>query len=503
MNIKQELKNYRFYSKKDQMDRAGIIINNLIENYPTDSYVLFEYAIYLHKTGGVKGNNEALKILSDCVLNNVSNKLECCFYYVKMAALTGVINSYVEQFANMLIEANYMLDQTEYYYARYYENRGLNNIAIVHYQNSADLGYEKSKKRLIDYKRNSNLCDENTIKQIAESDATSLFDLDNKIVMLRKQAKFDEIANLLRNYESKYKTFNKKTVINSLFGAYVDIGYFNDAINLFEKNKKYISDPNFITFIEARIDLINNDYKEAEIKFNKLIMCKNDYSSTAYLYLAQLANIGKKYELEEFYYDKLTTNSKASNDAYLRKAYYYIRKGNKIEALKCLKKIQYFYLRKHRPAIAQLNAMLDLDLFEYENNYYTVKQIRNYSDELALQHIKRHTAESDYYKSRISFDDSIDLKKLFFELKDNLDKDCLVYSDLFDHYIIEYNDAGSYEDIKANYIEVVTIVNTNNIITMYPVASNNFFAVKRIDKEPKKVKRISQVDKFNRKYGIK
>ena len=82
------------------------------------------------------------------------------------------------------------------------------------------------------------------------------------------------------------------------------------------------------------------------------------------------------------------------------------------------------------------------------------------------------------------------------------------YFDTFDHYILEYNDIGTCDEYIANYIEVVTVPNTKNIITMYPILSNNIFAknVRKRDEEKfelhdTKVKRKSQIEKFYEKYG--
>ncbi|MBP3766042.1 MAG: hypothetical protein J6G98_02545 [Bacilli bacterium] len=500
MDIKQRLKDYRFYSKKNNMDRAGIIINELLDIYPNDPYVLFEYSIYLSKIGGAKEKKESLLILKELIDNNAVNKFDCCYEFVRGSVFTKYYIEYVEEYANLIIENHYMEMQTEYYLGRFYELRGLKNMSIEHYKKSSDLGFEKSKKRLKDFENMSNLTNKEVLNAISISENNCLFELENRTSLLRRQAKYNEIRVLLRNFEDKYTTFYKKTTVNYLFNAYYSIGYFNDAIRVYENSKKNLSE-DFKMYIDAKIDLINNNYNEAESKFNKLIRKNSEYKPNSYFYLAELANIAKNYELEEFYYNCICDFNDFRDDAYLKKLTLYIRQNKKNKALKVLNKISKSYIRVHQPIFSQINALLGLKLFEYENDYYTVKQIKNYDYNLTVDHIKRHTNESDYYSSKINFNDDIRIEELIPDVCLRINQDTLKYCDLFEHYIIQYNSCGSFDDIEANYIEAIIIPNTKKIITMYPVVSDNMFSAKRMDKEPKKIKRKSQIDKFNERYN--
>ncbi len=502
MDIKQRLKDYRFYSKKNYMDRAGIIINELCELYPNDPYVLFEYAIYLYKTGPKVRKKKAILILKDLIDNDAPNKLDCCFEFIRCAMFTNMYNEYIERYYNILAENNYMLDKASYIMGREYEKRGLKTLAIEHYKKASELGFEKASKRLRDFELSNNLFDDSTLEAITSSENNNLFELDNRIELLRKQAKYTDIRIALHNYEDKYTTFHNKNTVGYIFNTYCDIGYFNDALNVYEKNKK-ILDEDFKMYLDAKIDLINYNYKDAEIKFNELIKNNSEYKPSSYFYLAKLANYNKKYKLEEYYYNCIGDIKEYKNDSYWKKVCLYLRQNKTKEALDCLKKISKSYIRVHQHQFNQIYAMLDIDIYDYYNDNYTIKQIKNYDFSLALDHIKRHTVESDYYKSRIVFDSHIKIDELANDIITELDEDTLKYCDIFNHYIVEYEGAGRNDEIEANYIEVITLLNSKNIITMFPVTSDNVFSSCKIDKEPKKIKRKSQIEKFNERYTKK
>ena len=75
------------------------------------------------------------------------------------------------------------------------------------------------------------------------------------------------------------------------------------------------------------------------------------------------------------------------------------------------------------------------------------------------------------------------------------------------HYFAIPN-VGYNEGIKCNYIKVVVVPNTNNILTMYPIdtTDTNLAIQLNIDfstifnKTEEKVKMMSRIDKFNMKY---
>ena len=73
---------------------------------------------------------------------------------------------------------------------------------------------------------------------------------------------------------------------------------------------------------------------------------------------------------------------------------------------------------------------------------------------------------------------------------------------LSDRYLVHYDNIGYDESGILNSLEVVTNQGTTDIITIYPLSGADIYEEEEIRK-PKELKRESQIDKFNRRYGNK
>lgn len=145
------------------------------------------------------------------------------------------------------------------------------------------------------------------------------------------------------------------------------------------------------------------------------------------------------------------------------------------------------------------NVMLNNPIEERVYSY-SEKQIISYSKESAIEHIKDHHI---YSKSYNNFSDEIDVDKLYDEVVEMLD-DCVPrYNRLFDLYFIRYEKIGYVDQSFINQLNVIVIPGTKNIITMFPAISENNYDIDDSTVEKKKTKRLSQIDKFNKRYGIK
>ena len=76
-------------------------------------------------------------------------------------------------------------------------------------------------------------------------------------------------------------------------------------------------------------------------------------------------------------------------------------------------------------------------------------------------------------------------------------------------YYFGVSNIGYINNINCNFIKVVVIPNTNNIISMYPTneVDYNYISNLNIDYDKlfernNKVKTISRIDKFNKRYNI-
>ena len=149
------------------------------------------------------------------------------------------------------------------------------------------------------------------------------------------------------------------------------------------------------------------------------------------------------------------------------------------------------------------------------NNSYIYRQIINYKEEDFIDHIKKHKAdfnENDRTVSPSFFSYDTPIEKLIDGVKNNLNKENALNTGFISNtYLFKYDACGRSDNKITDYFEVVTFNGTNKIITMYPTKTPNnrkfvdLNYLKEKEEETSKVKVISQIDKFNRRYnnGIK
>ena len=147
---------------------------------------------------------------------------------------------------------------------------------------------------------------------------------------------------------------------------------------------------------------------------------------------------------------------------------------------------------------------------------YFPNQILNYSEEKFFDHIQNHLYDDEFneetsYKGK--FYDEFPIKRIVEEIKKIIPTDKRFHFDLLtDTYIFRYDNCGKnmYEDkhkySEANYFEVIAIHDTNKLITVYPVNHSNVnyyidLNYLKDELDPKSVKKVSQIDKFNKRYN--
>ena len=144
------------------------------------------------------------------------------------------------------------------------------------------------------------------------------------------------------------------------------------------------------------------------------------------------------------------------------------------------------------------------------NSYsYILRQMINYSEDDFRIHIKKHLAScnegfEDPNESVFSIDFPIDA--VLNEIKKYIFSDKRLFHGFFDDlYIFKYNGCGKFKSKLTDYFYVICFHDTDNIITMYPIEKAD--GMPHIDlnylmpvKDDGKVRKLSQIDKFNKKY---
>ena len=142
---------------------------------------------------------------------------------------------------------------------------------------------------------------------------------------------------------------------------------------------------------------------------------------------------------------------------------------------------------------------------------YRYNQVVDYSEELFFDHIRKHEAdfnmESDIVNDNIFVPD-FPIKEIVNEIKKYIpSENCLRPGYFEDIYFFKYDNCGRVNNKLVNYFTAVAFYNTNHFLTMCPVNSTqNTKAIDlnyMIKKDEPKVKKLSQIDKFNMRYNRK
>lgn len=286
------------------------------------------------------------------------------------------------------------------------------------------------------------------------------------IKVLNRKHKYDEALKLIKNY--------LKHGGDEIGGLYhlceilIKKGKYNKALEEIQK----ISNEGLKTYELANLSLSLGDIEKAEKYF-----CKS----------ASLP------DNPEFY------------NCLKGLALCYFRKGE-------YDNLEYFMKNADKPKDNGTNALVYYHLKVFltklknkpidESNFiYSSRQIYNYDENLAIDHVKRHHLKELQFKSK--FKEGTDIDGLFKQIKEVI-KDKKPYIDqFFDRYILPYDDIGfDFNGETINQLVVITNPGTDEIITMYPNGGTENSLNEEIRK-PKVIKKVSAVDKFRKRYGDK
>ena len=159
----------------------------------------------------------------------------------------------------------------------------------------------------------------------------------------------------------------------------------------------------------------------------------------------------------------------------------------------------YFYCKK------QLGKLDINDRREYS---YLYRQIIEYHEDDFLDHVRKHLADINMdldNPNKNVFVPEFDLNKVLKEIKKYIPSTNRLCLGFFENiYIFKLDNCGRENNKLVNYFKVVCFNNTSNIITMVPVSKCEnlpFIDLNYlIEKEEFKVKRLSQTEKFYKKY---
>ncbi len=166
-------------------------------------------------------------------------------------------------------------------------------------------------------------------------------------------------------------------------------------------------------------------------------------------------------------------------------------------------------------------GLLRLNEKELDNYPYRFRQAYRYDEELFRDHINKHVNEFNKNLAEPNealFAEDFPIDKVIEEVKKNLPSDNRTFPGYFDDtYFFKYDDCGTVKNKETgvnewtNYFIVVCFHGTTNIITMCPVINsgkilvNDLTSIKyeTVKPDEQKVRKLSQIEKFNKRFNRK
>lgn len=134
---------------------------------------------------------------------------------------------------------------------------------------------------------------------------------------------------------------------------------------------------------------------------------------------------------------------------------------------------------------------------------YLHSQILSYNETAAIHHIKKH--QDIQTEEELQFLENFPLQEMYYYFRKVLPNNKKYIEDCISNsYVFQFNGNGHVYNKLVDFIKVITLPDSNNIITIYPyenLEKREYIDITPELDEPLKRKRISQIDKFNRRYG--
>ena len=143
-----------------------------------------------------------------------------------------------------------------------------------------------------------------------------------------------------------------------------------------------------------------------------------------------------------------------------------------------------------------------------DSNGYLYKQIVEYKEEDFMDHIKKHINnehKTDNDSDGI-FNQDFPINKAIDKIKEIIPSKEAIYFGIFDDtYIFKYDNCGIDNNKRTDYFKVIAFHGTNELITMTPTTVYENLPIIDINsiREDKTLKKTSQIDKFNKRFGLR
>ncbi len=518
LNIK--LNNIRNMVKNKNFKNAYNELKKLEDEYMYNPYYIEELGIYYYELAQMNNNNKEYFSKALDYFNSITSENNKCYTYYYIGKIYLIQHDYeeAEYYFNVIINSNYKnknyayLELSKIY--KYKKNYSeaidcLNSIDLNNYNMGQTFIISSELEKVSNYYALAKIEEGNKIIKNLLNDKKNRTYFD-KIYYVKADFEFsNRNYELAQKYASKIKQLNSRDILLKASIEY-KLDNLEDAFNLCCK----ISDNSTLSeeknILIAKIKFKNDELDEAYNMFDLLIK-NNPENINLYYYLGLINFRNKKLvEARDNFNICINKNLSNVNVCKLQILYINIKENNIKDAYLIYKELNsenFFIEDKSYLGLAMsayFNKYYKAVNFNEHNLTYSLNQVINYSEFKAKKHITEHKQE--FGENHSVFDDSVDIDEIIKFAKESIKENEYYRNNFFDEYIIEYKNSGIFNGVLQNYIKVVTLPNTKDIITIYPFSKMkqkklNYTEENYVSK--KYVKRLSQIEKFYKRYGNK
>lgn len=522
----QKNKEIRSNIRFGNLELAKRQINEYLEVFGTDCYVELETARYYRRLGECDKAVEILQAIIEGKEKNIGYALfELGKIYQDMKDYEKAIDAYEQVEKTNHKNKGYALLALGILYEKTYKY----HEAIECLKKVTRTGEELSEKAKY-YLGRCYLYDRQFDN--ARKAFNSIVSLnDAKIVKLIQyyDAKIDNCLGLTEQYEEKIdRLINTYPTFNAALAEKVRILFSKKNYAECEQYIRRIKPEGYDDIIEYDVAILQCEYYEKVNQFEKALEMYNEAlnsSTTKFkpLYESKIligigvcyVGLGKIEKGYEYFLKEYEKNSVFKNICLYNMITIDLYRGNYERAKKLFTEFNHDiftgtdFMNAKTLRIA-LEKLIDGNVTSTDGYSYRDRQVANYSKDLAIDHIYYGHSKEMAPSNEGTFHEGVNIGEIMDEIKDQLTDENIVTMNVFNKHKIYYKNIGEYNGQQLDYLAVITIPYSNEIITMYP---SNEYLEEQIEEisgpkkeEPQKqkvIKRESQIEKFNRRYNLK
>ena len=218
----------------------------------------------------------------------------------------------------------------------------------------------------------------------------------------------------------------------------------------------------------GKLEVLEGNYNKARLYFEQLLNTKD--KNFAMVELGKLEVLEGNYNKARLYFEQLL-NEQNKNYAKTELIFLDIKEEKYLSAYNRFKELlpNHFYKNQYDFLKLYLQYKLNIiDKNQLKVNNYCINQLLDYNENYAIEHIRKHLDENNNKITHTIFNENVDIKELFYYAKNQIKNIQPVEITTVHKYILECQKEIS-NDNNTKYLKIITIPNSDHILTMYPI----------------------------------